>query len=130
MANKTVADYISQQIKASGKTQAQIARETGYGRPNLISMIRHGHTKLPMQKIGVFARALGVDPAFLFRLVMMEYAPATWDAIKEIHGAIPVTQNERVILNEIRKLSRNADPELQSPAQYRALKDFVAAMVR
>jgi transcriptional regulator with XRE-family HTH domain len=127
--NLTVAEYISRQIETSGKTQAQIALETGYDRPNLISMIKHGHTKLPVQKVGALARALGVDPAFLLRLVMMEYAPATWNAINEIQGAIPVTQNERIILNEIRRLSQNADPKLHSLAQQRALKAFVTAMI-
>jgi transcriptional regulator with XRE-family HTH domain len=126
----TVADYISRQIESCGKSQVQIAREVGYDRPNLISMIKSGQTKLPVQKIGAFARALGVDPAFMFRLVMSEYSPATWEAINEIHGVIPVTQNERGILEKIRKLSGNTDPKLQTPAQHRALKAFVDSMIR
>ena len=127
----TVAEYVSHQIEACGKTQAQIAREVGYEqRPNLISMIKLGRSKLPVQKIGAFAKALGVDPAFLFKLAMSEYSPETWAAMNEIHGAIPVTQNERGILEEIRKLSHDADPKLQTPAQHRALKAFVQSMIK
>lgn len=126
----TVADYISRQIEACGKSQAQIAREVGYDRPNLISMIKSGQTKLPVQKVPALARALGVDPAFLFRIVMSEYSPALLEAIGEIPGAVPVTQNERGIIEAIRRLSGNADPKLQSPAQHRALKAFVDSMIR
>jgi len=126
----TVAEYITRQIETCGKTQAQIAGEVGYDRPNLISMIKNGKTKLPVQKVGVFAQALGVDPAFLFRLVMTEYSPETWRAINEIQGAIPVTNNERLILEEVRKLAANRDPKLQSPTQHRALKAFVDSMIK
>lgn len=126
----TVAEYVTRQIEACGKTQAQIAGEVGYDRPNLISMIKAGQTKLPVQKIGAFAKALGVDPAFMFRLVMSEYSPATWEAMNEIQGAIPVTQNERGILEAIRKLSRGTDPKLQTPSQHRALKTFVDSMIK
>jgi transcriptional regulator with XRE-family HTH domain len=127
----TVADYISRQIEACGKSQAQIAREVGYDqRPNLISMIKMGRSKLPVQKIGPFAKALGVDPAFLFKLAMSEYSPETWATINEIQGAIPVTHNERGILEEIRKLSDGSDPKLQTPAQQRALKAFVESMIK
>ena len=127
----TVAEYIARQIEASGKTQAQIAREVGYDqRPNLISMIKSGQSKLPVQKIGAFAKALGVDPAFLFKLVMSEYSPATWEAINEIQGAVPVTQNERRIIEAIRKLSGDGDPKLQTTTQARALKAFVDSMIK
>lgn len=127
----TVAEYITRQIEVCGKSQAQIAREVGYGqRPNLVSMIKSGQSKLPVQKIGAFAKALGVDPSFLFRLVMSEYSPATWEAINDIEGAIPVTQNERGILEELRKLSGNRDPKLQTPTQHRALKAFVESMTK
>lgn len=125
----TVAEYISRQIDACGKSQAQIAREVGYERPNLISMIKSGQAKLPVQKVPAFARALGVDPAFLFRLVVSEYMPAMLEVIGEIEGATPVTRNERGILEAIRKLSKNADPKLQSPAQHQALKAFVESMI-
>jgi len=130
-SSMTVAEYIAHQIEACGKTQAQIAREVGYGqRPNLVSMIKSGQSKLPVQKIGAFAKALGVDPAFLFKLVMSEYSPATWAAINEIEGAIPVTHNERTILEEIRTLSANGDPKLQTTGQHRALKAFVDSMIK
>jgi hypothetical protein len=76
-----VADYLAQQIILCGKSQKEIAEEVGYEKPNVITMMKQGHTKIPIVKVGAFARALEVDPAYLLRLVCMEYMPETWAAI-------------------------------------------------
>jgi hypothetical protein len=125
----TVADYISRQIDVCGKNEAEIADEVGYP-TSMVSMIRTGRAKLPIGKIGFFAKALAVDPAILLQLVMMEYSPDTWRAINEIQGRSPISANEQAIVNEIRKLSKNSDPKLQSAAQHKALKEFVDSMVK
>lgn len=127
-ANPSVAEFVAQKIEASAKSQAQIAKEVGYDRPNVVSMIKSGNCKLPVGKIGAFAKALEVDPAFLFRLVMLEYSPETWRAIEEMEAA-PITENERAIVAEIRQLSGDSDPKLQAPAHHRALKAFVNSMI-
>lgn len=76
-----VPDYLAQQIILCGKSQKEIAEEVGYEKPNVITMMKQGHTKIPIVKVGAFARALEVDPAYLLRLVCMEYMPETWAAI-------------------------------------------------
>lgn len=76
-----VADYLAQQIILCGKSQKEIAEEVGYEKPNVITMMKQGHTKIPIVKVGAFARALEVDLAYLLRLVCMEYMPETWAAI-------------------------------------------------
>lgn len=125
----TVADYISRQIDVSGKNEAEIADEVEYP-TSMISMIKTGRAKLPVGKVGVFAKALGADPALLLRVVLMEYSPDTWRAISEIQGGSLHTGNEQAIVNEIRKLSKNSDPKLQSAAQHKALREFVDTMVK
>lgn len=102
----SVADFLSRAIELSGKTQKMIADEIGYPKPNVISMMRLGQTKVPIDKIPALSKATGVDPANFLRLAMREYNPAVWDCLEEIFG-IPVTEHEKKFL----ALLREADPE-------------------
>ena len=71
----TVAEYLSAQLDVSEKSQKEIAKEIGYDRPNVVSMMKCGVTKLPIAKVGPLAKALGVDPHRLLDLAMREYQP-------------------------------------------------------
>src|SRR5579871_5258209 len=72
-----ISEYLTKQIDAIApyKNQRQIAHELGYAKPNIISMFKTGDTKVPIDKIPALARALNVDPAFLFRLAMEQFWP-------------------------------------------------------
>jgi transcriptional regulator with XRE-family HTH domain len=107
----TVAQYIEQLIALSGKTQTQIAEEVGYDKPNVITMIKQGKTKLPINKVGLFAQALGIDPVYLLRATMSEYMPDTWQSIETLFQSTLVTQNELKILKTIREASNGRDIE-------------------
>ena len=45
------------------KTQAEIAEEAGFVNPNMVTMIKQGATKLPIDRVPALAKALEVDPA-------------------------------------------------------------------
>jgi len=105
-----VADYLAQQIILRGKSQKEIAEEVGYEKPNVITMMKQGHTKIPIVKVGAFARALEVDPAYLLRLVCMEYMPETWAAIEDAIGGTILTRNELLLVQEYRRRTGNTDP--------------------
>ncbi len=83
-AISSVAAFIDQQIEWTEKSLVQIAEEVGFAKPNIISMIRKGNTKLPTGKVRKMALALEVDPVFMLQMVMMEYDPETWEVIQEI----------------------------------------------
>lgn len=83
-----VAEYLTLMIEASNKLQSEIAKEVGFEKPNVITMIKKGQTKLPLAKVGPMARSLGIDPLFLFGMVMKEYAPDTWDAIEAMSSGV------------------------------------------
>lgn len=122
----TVAEYIAQQIDLCGKQQLDIAREAGFNKPNIITMIKQGKTKLPMAKVGPMARALGVDPLYLFQLAMREYEPETWDAIQDTILKSPVvTKNEMEIIETIRQ-SAVPNPKIRTDDERRALLDVVS----
>lgn len=107
--------YLATQFDAvsnMGTRKIDIARQLGYATPNIISMFKYGHMKVPLTKIPALAKALNVDPAFLFRLGMQQY----WDAddaetIAAVFGTI-CSKNEVAILEVIRKATDNTDPAL------------------
>jgi len=94
------------------KTQTEIAAEAGFVNANMLSILKSGKSKLPLDRIPSLARALECDPALLMRLALDQAVGATAaKAIIEIFGS-PVTEHEHGWLEEIRDVSDNSDPRL------------------
>jgi transcriptional regulator with XRE-family HTH domain len=92
MTDSPTARLIAEAIDASGKTQTEIASEMGYERPNVISMLKNGLMRMPIERIPAFSRATGIDPTLLTRVAMTEYMPETWDVISGPTQAFPEAQ--------------------------------------
>jgi len=92
----TVAAFLAREIDASDKTQLQITAEVGFDSPNMISMVKQGRTKVPLARVGPLAQALGIDPAYLFRLVMQEYLPDTAQGTTRLRGVATSNHSLRV----------------------------------
>ena len=59
---------------------------------------------MPLAKVGVMARALDVDPAYLLRLALTEYMPDVWSVMESIFGrASFVTTGELDLLGLLRQ---------------------------
>lgn len=96
------------------KNQVEIATEAGFLNTNMLSMIKSGKTKLPLDRVPALARALDCDPSLLFRLAIEQTGGETaLKAIEEIFGTI-VSRNEVAWLEEIRDASGDSDPTLTS----------------
>lgn len=98
----SVAEYIEGQVDMCGKSQKEIAELAGFQKPNIITMFKTGETKVPLEKIGKLAAALGVDPIHLFKLCMAEYLPETWAEIQRMFDQPVLTVNEIEILEVVR----------------------------
>lgn len=121
----SVADYVAKRINElakRGKTARQIAEEVGYKSSNMISMLKSGRAKVPLEKIPSLARSLDIDTGLLLRLVLSEYSPDLHRTIVEIFGAI-TTANERDLINSIRKGSKYSDPRVTEDKK-RQLREF------
>ena len=81
MTDTTTARLIADAIDGCGKTQRQIAEEMGLERQNVISMIKTGEMRIPIERIPAFANATGVDVQLLLRTAMTEYMPEAWKAL-------------------------------------------------
>ena len=124
LANITVAEYLEHQIQLCGKTQSEIATDAGFPKANMITMLKQGKTKVPFAKIASLARALGIDPAYLLRLVLQEYQPEIWELLNENSFSNSVlTTNEAEIIDAIRQ-ANPGDPELTSHARQRLTELF------
>lgn len=121
---RNVAEYISMQLHLCGKSQTQIAEEVGFEKPNVITMIKQGKTKVPLNKIGSMAKALEVDPVFFFRMVMNEYMPDLMDMIAAITNQPIITRNEMDFIHVIRS-SKVVNPKLRTDTEKKKLREFV-----
>jgi len=122
---RTVAEYLDWQIHLCGRKQRDMAKDMGFDKPNIITMIKQGKTKLPLDKVGRMAKAIGVDPIFLFRMCMNEYMPETWTAIEHLLEQPIVTRNEMAIVEVIRE-ANPGNPKLITQEERETLKNFAA----
>ncbi|XKH61352.1 helix-turn-helix domain-containing protein [Halomonas sediminis] len=106
-----VADFVVRRQAELGMTNRELAGEINYHNPNIITMIRKGRTRLPVDKVELFANALGVDPVWLLRLVMQEYIPETLKVVEQCFGPL-ATSNERCVLEVWRHSTEGSDPEV------------------
>lgn len=98
------------------RSQAEIAEQAGFVNANMVTMIKNGSTKLPLDRVPALAKALDSDPALLLRLALEQSEGKTAaTAIYEIIGQ-PITKNEMAWILEIRDASGDTDPRLTSRA--------------
>lgn len=106
---ETVAEFITHQIRVSGKSQVEIAQELGYTKPNIITMFKQGKTRIPLDKVGPLAKALEIDPALLLKKVMGEYMPDTLAALQSVLDGLQLTHNERELIAAYRQITKGKD---------------------
>ena len=120
-----LAKFISQRIMElrPQKSQNEIAIEAGFVSRNMLSMLKSGASKLPLDRVPSLAKALDCDPAYLLRLTLEQIEGDTApEALMDIMGTA-VTENEKAWLHEIRAASDNTDPRMtaRSRASIRAI---------
>src|SRR5947209_9083759 len=117
-ANRSpVAHYINLQLEAirPQKNQAQVADEAGFPQRNLLSMIRSGQTRLPLERIRGLAKALEINQNHLFRLALQEYQPHIKELFDEA-GQQAISKYERQLLEVWRQATGDEDPPVEPVA--------------
>ncbi len=111
---KLIADRIRDLLHR--KTQAEIGSEAGFPNANMMTLLKNGRSKVPIDRVPSLAEAREVDPA-LMRLALGQAVGATAaKAIVEIFGT-PATVNEQSWLAELRDASNNSDPRITARAR-------------
>jgi hypothetical protein len=94
------------------KSQREIAAQAGFTSVNVLSMIKAGSLKLPLDRVPSLATALECDPRLLFRLALEQDGNDTVAAAtREIFGTV-VSRNEVAWIEAIREASDHTDPSL------------------
>jgi len=109
----TVAQFIARKIQESGKSQKEIAEACGWPKPNFVTMLKKGDSKLPIDKIGPLSEVLEVEPVYLFWLTMQEYMPDTLAAIEVAIRGVMLTRHERDIIETYRDLTHGIDEDVE-----------------
>ncbi len=91
------AAFLSLAIDDSSLTHREIARRAGFAKPNVISMMKSGEMKVPIDRIPCLAAALGVSPFDFIRIAMEEYQPQVWEVLTKTLGAT-LTKNEEMLI--------------------------------
>lgn len=112
-ADTDLARFITKRVlELKPKPQIDIAKEAGFVNPNVVSMLKSGATKLPLDRVLALAKALECDPRRLFLLAIQQQGYETEQAaIAQIFGTV-VTENEAKWIEEIRDASGHTDPNL------------------
>ena len=99
------------------KSQAEVAAESGFVNPNMISMIKTGASRLPLDRVPALASALDVDPARLLQLALEQWVGSSAArAFEAIFGTV-VSRHEADWINEIRDASDDTDPAVTTRAR-------------
>jgi transcriptional regulator with XRE-family HTH domain len=107
-----IAKFLDKRIHelSHRKSQRDIAREVGFVNDNMVTMLKSGRTKVPLDRVVSIAKALETDPRELFVLALTQDGnEQDRAAFQEIVGEF--SANEQEIIGVIRKLSNGADPK-------------------
>ena len=96
------------------KSQIQIAAEIGYPTPNMITMVKNGSVRMPIDRAPGWAKALSLDPRLVLRLALEQDPESTSTrTVDEVLGVL-VSKNEAAWVEAIRTFSGHTDPTLTS----------------
>lgn len=128
-ADTRMAKLLDKRISQLPKTQREIAQDMGYSRPNILSMMKSGEAKVPLDRVPAMAKALDVDVALFFRLALEQNFRGTEivKVINDIFGTM-VSKNEVEWVETLRRVSDNSDPDL-SPARSEAFEKFLGEIL-
>lgn len=101
MPYSPTAAFLSASIDGSKLTQREIAKQTGFKNPNILSMLKTGGTKVPLDRIPALARVLNLDAQEFLIMAIAEYHSGIHQVLVDVLG-LPLSETEREILSQLR----------------------------
>jgi hypothetical protein len=125
-ADSELAKFLSKRIDelAATKSQRLIAQQAGFKTPGIISMIKTGDAKLPLDRVIGLAKALETDPAHLMRMAIKLYFTNDDKETTQLFDAMFMSANEKAIITLIREISGASDPGLNDQRRSAITKAF------
>lgn len=97
MTASPTARFLDEAIRNSPLTQSEIAARAGFPKPNVLSMMKSGDTKVPLVRIPGLAQALGVDRTRFLEIALAEYHPEVHEILTEVLG-LPLEPDEEELV--------------------------------
>lgn len=82
--SQTVGQLLEARQKTLGLTNVQVSQALGLKNPNVISMIKKGHTKLALKRVAPLAELLDIDASQLLYMALKERDTDDLEAINSI----------------------------------------------
>ncbi|QFZ84515.1 hypothetical protein GFK26_17960 [Variovorax paradoxus] len=119
-------EFLARRQDEAGMRNYELAEKMGYGSANVVAMLRSGNMAFPVNKVGVTAKALGIDPAFLLTRVLEARNPELLEVLQEILGNQLVTDLEAKMLGWVRKETDGVEFDIDRYPDFK--KEFGAGL--
>lgn len=107
-----VSELIAAQADLLNLSNNTIAAALNYPSPNVVSMLKAGTMRLPMNKVVQAAQVLQLDPTYLALRVDAETEQGLTPLIESISKRTAITLNEEKVIQRMRSISNNMDINL------------------
>ena len=114
MSVSPTAHMLAKAIEASDLTQREIADRAGFQQANVISMLKTGEMRVPLNRIPALARTLGMDERAFLLVAIEEYHPGVHEVLVETLG-LPLSDAELGILTMFRMAGMRGEIEIEDP---------------
>jgi transcriptional regulator with XRE-family HTH domain len=118
------AMMLADAIEKSELTQREIADRVGFKHANIISMLKTGETRVPLDRIPSLAQTLGMDERLFLMIAIEEYHPGVHEVLVDVLG-LPLSDAELGILTMFRMASMRDEIEVEGPFK-QALEGLLA----
>ena len=114
MITSPTARMLDEAIRNSPLTQSEIARRAGFSKPNVLSMMKSGLTKVPLARIPALAGTLEIDQTEFLDCALAEYHPEVHEVLTDVLG-LPLTPEEEELLSIFRLANLDENIEVKGP---------------
>ncbi len=108
------AMMLAEAIEKSDLTQREIADRVGFKNANIISMLKHGETRVPLERVPALAATLEMDEREFLLIAIEEYHPGVHEVLVEVLG-VPLSDAELGIITMFRMAGMRGEIEIADP---------------
>jgi len=106
------ANMLAKSIEDSDLTQREIAAHAGFNSPNIVSMLKTGETRVPLNRIPALARTLGMNEREFLLVAIAEYHPGVHEVLVDVLG-LPLSDAEIAVVVMFRMAGLRGEIEIE-----------------
>ncbi len=111
MTFSPTAQMLAKAIDESGLTQREIADRVGFKHANIITMMKQGLTRVPLDRVPALAQTLGLNQSRFLLVAIEEYHQGVYEVLSDTLG-LPFSDAEQGLVVMFRMASLRTEIEL------------------